>query len=131
MTKAARVARQNAQSAARAATPGAVVAWQRGKPEFAEAGLKAALLSNPSDRTVSSALEGMAHKPGEAKTRHRQPVAAELVDPIALCNLGIALQREGQHAEAAKQLRAAIALDPGCGKRSEERRVGKECSSRW
>jgi len=116
MTKAARVARQNAQSAARAATPGAVVAWQRGKPEFAEAGLKAALLSNPSDRTVSSALEGMAHKPGEAKTRHRQPVAAELVDPIALCNLGIALQREGQHAEAAKQLRAAIALDPGCGK---------------
>src|SRR5579872_3618822 len=118
MTKAARAVRQNAQSAARTATPGAIVAWQRGKPAFAEARLKAALLSNPSDRAVSSALQGVAHKPDrhhEVKIRDRQPVAAEPADPIALCNLGTALERDGQHAEAAKQLRAAIALDPGCG----------------
>src|SRR5215475_9918811 len=109
MTKTARAAKQKAQSAARSASPGTVLAWQGGKPAFAKGGLKAALLSNPSDRAVPSVLKEIAHEFGrrdKAESAHRQSVGTERADPIALCNLGIALQRGGQHAEAAKQLRA-------------------------
>src|SRR5215471_10920172 len=107
MTKTARAAKQKAQSAARSASPGTVLAC--GKPAFAKGGLKAALLSNPSDRAVPSVLKEIAHEFGrrnKAEGGHRQSVGTERADPIALCKLGIALQRGGQHAEAAKQLRA-------------------------
>ncbi len=116
MSKAARAARQNAQSAAGTASPDAAVASQRGKPALAEAGFKAVLLSNPSVRAVSSALADIAHEmecQDEAETGNRQPAAMDKVDLIALCNLGIALH--GQHAAAAEQFRAAIAHDPRCG----------------
>lgn len=118
MTKAARAARQKAQSAARTTLPGAAVAWQRGRPVHAEAGFKAALLSNPGIHAGSRALADLAHEfecQDAAKSGHRRPAAIDRIDPITLCNRGIALQRDGQHAEAEEQLRAAIALDPGYG----------------
>src|SRR5258707_7184582 len=46
--------------------------------------------------------------------------------------VGVLVQRTSQRAAEARQMRAAVALRDVVGEaRSEERRVGKECRSRW
>ena|SRR5579862_8676582 len=83
-------------------------------------------------------------KTGDAIDAYRRLLDQDGTIYEARINLGLLLDQTGQRAEAGEQFEKALALRPGDaqaelnlgmfymrGNRSEERRVGKECRSRW
>src|SRR5205823_14515411 len=67
----------------------------------------------------------------EAVAHYREALRVKPDFVEAQSNMGLALIRLGRLDEAIVHLREAVRTDPGFADRSEERRVGKECRSRW
>ena len=92
--------------------------------------------SGPSHYSLGQAL-WQKGRSDTAVSEFREAVRLSPNEPLAHYALGSALLNTGDIEGATFELRQAVRLKPGyaeaqeCLRRSEERRVGKECRSRW
>src|SRR6266704_1270900 len=79
----------------------------------------------------SSAALMTLHRPDEALVQIQRALRLKPKHVFANTNLGYALAELGDREAALKQFRHTLELKFDTPQRSEERRVGKECRSRW